>query len=188
MMENEEGGERARGGRKKGRGWLEGRRGGKSLRRGERERASQCHWEIGSLWVCVYSIRSRKGFSSQAEDWRTEEEEAYPQLCDFFRVFFVPCTQCLFSVCIRGRYWQGQCKVREVRGRGKAAQTSGREREEERQNTLMQRKHASGCCLLRGQDSQNEKLPQEHFTRAHPAQKGKISFLTCFYKLLFLLN
>lgn len=37
MMENE-GGERARGGRKKGRGWLEGRRGGKSLRRGERER------------------------------------------------------------------------------------------------------------------------------------------------------
>lgn len=37
MMENEEGG------REKGRGWLEGRRGGKSLRRGERKKRSQSH-------------------------------------------------------------------------------------------------------------------------------------------------
>lgn len=71
--------------------------------------------------------------------------------------------------------------MREVRGRGRAAaQSRGSEREgeteEEGQTTLMEKKHASGCCLLRGQDSQNEKLPQEeHFIRAHPAHEGKPS-------------
>lgn len=85
------------------------------------------------------------------------------------------CTLRLFPVCIYGRYRQGLCKVREVGGRGRGVQTvEEREREGEgkRQTTRKERNHASGCCLLRGQVTQNEKLLQEHFIRAHPAQKG----------------
>lgn len=79
-------------------------------------------------------------------------------------------------MCICGRCRQGLCKVREVGGRGRGVQTvEGRGREKEggiRQTTLKERSHASGCCLLRGQVTQNDKLLQEHFIRAHPAQKG----------------
>lgn len=75
------------------------------------------------------------------------------------------------SVCICGRYRQGLCKVRAVGSRGRGVQTV-EERGGKRQTTRKERNHASGCCLLRGQVTQNEKLLQEHFIRAHPAQRG----------------
>lgn len=66
--------------------------------------------------------------------------------------------------------------MREVGGRGRGVQTV-EEREEKRQTTQKERNHASGCCLLRGQVTQNEKLLKEHFIRAHPAQKGNVKNL-----------
>lgn len=70
---------------------------------------------------------------------------------------------------------QGLCKVREVGGRGRGVQTvEEREGGGGRQTTRKERNHASGCCLLLGQVTQNEKLLQEHFIRAHPAQKGNV--------------
>lgn len=78
-----------------------------------------------------------------------------------------------FPVFICRRYRQGLCKVREVRGRGRGVLTE-EEKEGKRLTTLEERNHASGCCLLRSQVTQNEKLLQEHFIRAHPAQKGRV--------------
>lgn len=47
---------------------------------------------------------------------------------------------------------------------------------------------ASGWCLLQGQVTQNEKLIQEHFIRAYPAQTGKKMALIVFHYFISMIT
>lgn len=53
---------------------------------------------------------------------------------------------------------------------------------------MKRRNLASGWCLLQGQVTQNEKLLQEHFIRAYPAQRGKKMSVMFFHYLISMIN
>lgn len=94
--------------------------------------------------------------------WRLDRRRDFPDFVPFSNFFFLRLE--LYSVSFPVFIWG--------RGRGRGVKT-GEEKEGKQLTTLEERNHASGCCLLRSQVTQNEELLQEHFIRAHPAQKGK---------------